>query len=309
MKRKLFQVVFILTLCLASLSACGKKSEEPAKSEEPSSAVAAEEKKEEQKAPVQEPEAAQEPAAKEPETENSSEGFENSGESVRFNYVSYHDAMTADDGFEALGYFENMPEFDIAGNPEATKTINDFFALMTKGQHEDFESLAAEALADYNDFGNEIEDYPEGYMENSCEIVRSDDNVISVIQTYTVFYPGSDHPSYDSTCYSFRTKTGEVLVNDEIFNDPQAVNEMLKARIEYEASEGEYKDVLYPEYRELIENIFSDNNWFFDAEGITLIVNPSEFAPYEAGRLSFAVSYDDLAGNLKDDYILPGSTK
>ncbi len=312
MKRKLLSIVIISIVCLSFLSACGKKTEELQNEPEPAAAVQVpeeeqkEEKKEEEppRIPSVDPEPEQlEPYVKsETDGEEVPEGFVNSNQSVNYRYVDYSDVVTADDGFKVFEYTEVMPEFYISGNPEATKNLNDFLALMIASQHDDCDSLSAEALSDYKEYGNEIENYPSGYMGNSCTIERADDRIISIIITYYVYYPGAAHPNTADTCFNFSTRTGEVLVNDEIFDDPAAVSSLMTEKIDYEATSGEYKDMLYEDYKDLIENIFSDNNWYFDDNGITLIVNPYDLAPYAAGRLLFSLSYEDLSGNLKDDY-------
>ena len=70
---------------------------------------------------------------------------------------------------------------------------------------------------------------------------------------------------------------------------------------QYEADE-----VLFPDYAQLIADMFSTNrpveNWYFAPDGLCFFFNPYEIAPYSAGLIVSKVPYDTLSGLLKDAY-------
>ena len=113
-------------------------------------------------------------------------------------------------------------------------------------------------------------------------------------------YMGGAHGMYAESYTVFDTKTGDVLTEDDLFNDgwDETLPEMLS-------------DQLYEEYADLAEEMEADiediffgppypnGNFAPGKNGITWYYNPYDIAPYVAGVISVTLSWKQLEPILK----------
>ena len=133
---------------------------------------------------------------------------------------------------------------------------------------------------------------------------RFDEMVLSLYAAKTV-YDGNPRGNYANFFITYDLLTGQALgIRDILVADYSADD--LVALIVQELSKQEEENMLFPDYAQLVSDMFSTNrpveNWYFDQEGLSFLFNPYEIAPYGAGIIVAKIPYDALGGLLKDAY-------
>lgn len=135
--------------------------------------------------------------------------------------------------------------------------------------------------------------------------MRVDRGVISLFGNQ-VNYAGSAHPESNYQSVSYDLSTGDTLsLSDIIINNADHSN-VVNAILSSLSKEAKNYS-LYPDYEDVVKQRFnqdflSDNDWYFNREGICFFFSPYEIAPYSSGVISVTVSYADLHGILEDAY-------
>lgn len=135
--------------------------------------------------------------------------------------------------------------------------------------------------------------------------MRVDRGVISLFGNQ-VNYSGSAHPESNYQSVSYDLSTGDTLsLSDIIINnaDHSAIINAILFSLSKEAKNyslySDYEDVVKQRFK---QDFLSDNDWYFNREGICFFFSPYEIAPYSSGVISVTVSYADLHGILEDAY-------
>ena len=134
--------------------------------------------------------------------------------------------------------------------------------------------------------------------------IRFDETVLSFFAT-EVLYDGNSHGNTANFALTYDLLTGKALGIRDIlvanYSADDLVALIVNGLAQYEADE-----VLFPDYAQLIADMFSTNrpveNWYFAPDGLCFFFNPYEIAPYSAGLIVSKVPYDALSGLLKDGY-------
>lgn len=134
--------------------------------------------------------------------------------------------------------------------------------------------------------------------------MRFDEMVLSLYGTES-FFEGNNHGIMANFSVTYDLLTGNVLgIRDILVSDYSAddlVDLIVQGLAYYEEQE-----LLFPDYRELISDMFFTNrpveNWYFAQDGLCFFFNPYEIAPYSTGDIISKISYDALGGMLKDSY-------
>lgn len=134
--------------------------------------------------------------------------------------------------------------------------------------------------------------------------MRFDEMVLSLFATESIF-DGNNRGNYANLSVTYDLLTGKPLgIRDVLVADYSA--EDLVELIVQGLSEYEKQELLFPDYRELISDMFFTNrpveNWYFTQEGLCFYFSPYEIAPYSSGTLVSKVPYDQLGNLLKDSY-------
>lgn len=134
--------------------------------------------------------------------------------------------------------------------------------------------------------------------------IRFDETVLSLLAT-EVLYDGNTRGSTTHFSVTYDLLTGRALgIRDILIADYSA--DALVALIVQGLSQYEADEILFPDYAQLIADMFSTNrpveNWYFAADGLYFFFNHYEIAPYSAGVIVSKVPYDALGGLLKDAY-------
>ena len=134
--------------------------------------------------------------------------------------------------------------------------------------------------------------------------MRFDEMVLSLFGVESIF-DSHNRGNSANLSVNYDLLTGKPLgIRDVLVADYSAetlVEWIVKGLADYEK-----EDMLFPDYAELISDMFFTNrpveNWYFTQEGLCFFFSPYEIAPYSSGTLVSNVSYEALSGLLKDSY-------
>ena len=134
--------------------------------------------------------------------------------------------------------------------------------------------------------------------------MRFDEMVLSLYAAKTVF-DGNAHGNNANFFITYDLLTGQALGIRDILVADYSADELV-ALIVQELSKQEEENMLFPDYAQLVSDMFSTNrpveNWYFDKDGLSFFFNTYEIAPYGAGIIVAKIPYDSLGGLLKDSY-------
>ena len=134
--------------------------------------------------------------------------------------------------------------------------------------------------------------------------MRFDEMLLSLYCTESIF-DGNNRMNSANLSVTYDLLIGKALgIRDILVADYSA--ESLVALIVQGLSEYEKEEMLFPDYAELISDMFFTNrpaeNWYFAQDGLRFFFSPYEIAPYSSGTLVSKIPYDALSGLLKDCY-------
>lgn len=144
-----------------------------------------------------------------------------------------------------------------------------------------------------------------GYsLGQTITTARIDEQIVSLLDT-TYQYAGGTHQSNYYEGVNFDTKTGkelsleDVIVNMESFQS-KAAEHIISCLKE------NYAEGLYMDYASSVEAIWEDAKqpaWYFDANGLVIILQEYEVGPYAMGAPEIHFSYADYKQYIKDAYL------
>tara|TARA_R110002073_G_scaffold323908_2_gene501543 strand:+ start:2275 stop:2994 length:720 start_codon:yes stop_codon:yes gene_type:complete len=172
-------------------------------------------------------------------------------------------------------------------NSELQKTI--ITALHIGNPDEITSSSLEESIASFNDEYNIFKtDFPETAQiweaQIDGEVMHQSSEIISIaITSYT--NTGGAHGILNISFLNFNSKTGQRIQNNQIFNDIEAFKTVVEP---YFKAATQDKSLLsdYTEF-ELPENIG------YSEDGIVLLYNTYEIAPYSSGIIEFVIPFED----------------
>ena len=296
--KKIF-VLFTAAVLLLSLIGCGGGSA-PAATPSPAAETAA-------------PTATGVPAAEEPVGDESAGGW------VIAEICRERETVYDNDGTTALlSYASALPTVTIAGGKAQQEKINAVLReendLFVNGDP-DMEGLSGRESylsAAKDDLTlRRSEGYSDSFvlysMERDANIGRLDERVISFVFT-DYSYTGGVHGYAGIWGINFDTATGEKLQLKDLANDPDTfINECADRlwEVSRDAEHAEYVAGYYPGYEEALTGLLRDGLWYFTDEGLTVVANPYEIAPYAAGHIEFTLPYEWLRWHMKEEYLPP----
>ncbi len=272
MKKRLLPLLLSLALLLMT-AACGQEAE----TEPTPSAIAA---------PTPSPTPSAEPIAEE----------ELSPVVVSF---SYRSEMRDKDGVILLTAQSAVPSVSIAGNEEAARRIEDSLSKQLVVSEERMKEYLELAEDDFDLLTDETRPLWGGYfLYNTAFATRADSRMLSV--KCSVFdFAGAIQGAYDDSGATFDAATGERLSASDLTDDYAALKALVRERIMADTVSGSYFDV-----EPFAEGVLDGDQWYFDAEGLTVFANTYEIATFNEGQVEFRFSYDELEGYI-DEHWLP----
>ncbi len=221
-------------------------------------------------------------------------------EKVSVTYDLTEEERTLDDGTVILDIACNKPTVHIKDNKDAQERIQEDIDKNETDFYINCDEMEAEARAFFTNNPVEDDAYEHFFNQLNYESARVDETVISLIRN-DVSYSGGAHGYSYQNGVNYDGETGEILTLDNISDDKEALVACVKAKILEVCENGEYKDLVFPDYADYVDGVIGEDKWYFDDTGIVFIANAYELGPYSSGSLTFQVDYDSLDG-LKDTY-------
>ncbi|EMQ95790.1 hypothetical protein D778_01680 [Xanthomarina gelatinilytica] len=193
----------------------------------------------------------------------------------------------------------HIPE--ASGNDDISKNIN--FSIH---QHvinslniKDTEAPALKTIEESIDaFNNEYESFKSDFPETIIaweaqidgEVMYQSADVISLSIT-TYMNTGGAHGHLNVSFLNFNAQTGKMLKNEDLFEDYLAFTKIAKTYFDEEIADK--KDLYFePDNFTLPENIG------FNEEGVILLYNTYEIAPYSSGMTEIQIPWEELQTSL-----------
>lgn len=187
------------------------------------------------------------------------------------------------------------------GDEDVSKAINNRIGqvILSSLNLKEASNLSALTVSQSIDFFNSEyyafkNDFPESSMEWDAQIdgeimYQSDEMVSVAITSYK--NTGGAHGSLIITFLNFDVYTGKQLKNEDLFIDYISFTNLAKEYFNEEISDK--KDLYFePDNFKLPENIG------FNDEGVILLYNTFEIAPYSSGVTEIIIPWNDLRANL-----------
>ena len=134
--------------------------------------------------------------------------------------------------------------------------------------------------------------------------MRFDEMALSFL-VYETIFEGTARGNSGYTSVTYDLLTGQALGIRDILVADYSADDLVELIVQGLA-EYEKQEMLFPDYAQLIADMFSTNrpteNWYFAKDGLCFFFNSYEIAPYSSGTLISTVPYDALGGLLKDAY-------
>lgn len=220
---------------------------------------------------------------------------------INVTYNDVTDSVNAGDGTILINYLASFPEFSITGYEDSAENINDYYVQMNYDFIHFIQNTMSDANLEYtNNAGDPNFPWREWEIENTFEMIRGDEAVISVKETDYSYYGGA-HPGTIYRADNFSTQTGELLTFDDIVTDPGAAHTFVTDYILNIMASPEYSGTFFDDYVDVVAGIDMTDSWYFSSEGFVLIFNEYDIAPYAAGHFEFTVPYADF-DLLLDEY-------
>ena len=128
---------------------------------------------------------------------------------------------------------------------------------------------------------------------------RVDSKIVS-LRLDTSSYGGGAHGYYATTGITFDSQTGKELTLKDLGNVTDELEDYICNYIE----KSEYKEAVYPEYKNTIhDDLNGDYNcWYLTGDKLVVIFNPYEIAAYASGQVRIDVPLAELKG-MESKYI------
>lgn len=250
-------------------------------------------------------ETASETAAVE-ETQTAEETKDAKTEAVEIEITTIQRSYYSDDNETELVQVQLQIPKILAPAQAVTDQINQIFednkvraeAIITGEQKSD-----GDILGGIVPMAKEYQDNLPYYYAQMYEPTRADSAVISM-SYMQASYAGGAHGSNTVCGVNYDMQTGEKITIADLSTDEEAFRQLCIDLVKKQASEMEKEEVVFFEgYEDNIENIITDDTFFFSEKGLVLISQEYMLQPYSSGVVNFTIPYTELEGLLKDNWI------
>lgn len=152
-----------------------------------------------------------------------------------------------------------------------------------------------------NDFDPDNTDYSMVYtIKENYHVRRADESVLAIAQQYEA-YSGGAHSYYATLPDNYDTKTGELIEFTDVVTDldkaydriAEAIKKKYADSIDMFISDLSFKEQKNNEVPQL---------FMIDYDGITVLFNPYDIAPYSVGQVTVKLSFEDNKDILDEKY-------
>lgn len=296
MKRKIIALLLGVSMVI---TACGQTGEQAAENEsqqieENSSQENTETQDEAQKEDKQQEETSQQ--------DENKEQADNQEAEIEITYKTENSETTASDGTIVGAYDYTYPIVTIKGNETASAEI-------AKDQEERKKAFIEEALKNQENGKSDYEEMDEEQVQEifqsyddyaSYQVERQDEKILSFSYN-SWYYGGGAHGNSYTSGLNYDVKTGKVLTFEDIFENKENGLAEVKEYILEQCQLPYYSERLSENYENYIDDVITDEFWYFAKEGIHVVSNEYMLSSYASGSFEFVVPYDRLT-ELKEEY-------
>lgn len=194
---------------------------------------------------------------------------------------------------EENGKIYNKASYDKIVMPQSFINAHSMLAKEIEKFNSDNDMAAKEFIeSNKTEIRNMIKERDEPELElsssNTVSICRNDDKVFSFIFEVTS-YTGGAHGNYGAICYNYNPQNGLKYKNSDVFTDMDKVHNAVLEKLD----KYEYKDSLFPDYKEILTDIFNMNDDFnlnIKGKSVDMLFDPYILGPWAAGTIT--VSFD-----------------
>lgn len=220
-------------------------------------------------------------------------------ELVTVEFTDEEDTQYDDDGTELLSWSFQYPDIMIPGNPAAAEEINAYFS--------DEKTREESVIRDYTDNAKEEYEFSkeESLPFSAWELrfrnaVQRKDSVCISFTQQLIEYAGGAHPNSYESAVNFDGKTGKKLLLADVVSNVDTAHREAEEFIRKEIEE-KYRDYVMEDYEENIGDILTEDAWYLDGNGFSIICNEYIIGPHAMGIVVFTIPYDEC-GFLKENY-------
>lgn len=129
-------------------------------------------------------------------------------------------------------------------------------------------------------------------VETDIRMRRFDDEVFSYVFNYSD-YSGGAHGYYSFIGHNYDTQTGAEIILYEVVNDEQRLRSIVLEKLKER-----YGDYLEPDLDSILANYAMEGgeyifNWVMQPDGIAIMFNPYEIAPYASGAQHVEIGFSE----------------
>lgn len=198
-----------------------------------------------------------------------------------------------------------VPVVTISGNEDAQNAVNDSIAAVNSdfsGSEKDaYKSIydaniaAAGSGATETDFA----------IARTVRTVRGDTSMLSLrmVDRATL----ANENSLKIFGLSYDTSTGAQILFADLSDDAEALRSFCTEKVlTATTDETRFKSgsvIFNTGYTEVLSTLVSDGHWYFNDEGMVIVVNPGEIAPEDSGFFEFTIPYSELDGRIHEKFM------
>lgn len=220
-----------------------------------------------------------------------------------FSFSSESVTYQSEDGTDLL--LEVLPQTQFTADSEAQEAwIDGILRQIYASEAEYGQKLLALAREDYKEQGENFYCYSHYVTQGAA---RHDDRVISLLSLSSV-YSGGAHPNSVQTAFNLDLHSGKVLTLEDVIEQNRVADlaQLVQSSVENKfAALGE--NLLFAEYEQTITQAMTYGNmtpyWYFNDQGLVVFFNQYELGPYAAGIIKVTLTYEQLKGIIKTEYL------
>ncbi len=249
------------------------------------------------------------------ETENSQRPSENTDQkTLCFTSVPKYRSEWKEERQLFNGYVDQL--YLMADGHEALKE-----ALKTFNQNQ--EQQLEEMYQDNKEFLNSDQFEDSALFSYQVSVIpkRADEQIVSLsVEEYD--YLGGAHPNSMVTSYNLNPQTGKTYTLKDLAQDYDGIFEYVKKKLKEDYS----PDMFFEGYEDTVKSMFYGNtetakdtadslglsddemlSWTVDKNGVTIVFNNYDLAPYAAGRQVVEIPFNEEGALFKKEFI-PGTS-
>lgn len=210
-------------------------------------------------------------------------------------YTDYsQECVDEDTGTVVLKIEENCPVITLPGNEDAQNFMNRAF----EQQHAKNEIRQENCFSKADDAFSGLTEGEQGQWSNyrysyMYETMYASKNILS-LKASQVEEMGEEQPYQDVVAYTFYVPEGKLLTLSDVFSDEKAVREIAAQYIQEKVNSPEYAKYLLEDYESYVYDILTEDDFYFNEQGMVIICNPNLLTEYAAGVIEITVPYEAL---------------